>query len=517
MIRLLKEIRLVMYFFQWVLLLSFFFFYLDAPNWNYHFLISFLIICTLYFVILLYAFPRRAWFLLGLVDMAIALFFIIQTGKWMSPFMLYVYTTMLWLMVVLRLEQVLLLVVLFLLAASLLPEIHTFTMFLPQSRVNQLRLILDITIWVTVFFVFLVLLRMVKMLYKKCFHLYLFLRKTAPGSPLHLCTATEQLIRRMFRAEQAYLCLYQEQEAEGDWKREYFLGTLLDAGAQEWERFSVQVLVDYTGREDTYACMPLRLDDEAWGCLIFSIPPRTSLNRVDLLLLKSVSASVCQQGKQNRARYELAESLHTEMRKKLAQDMHDGLAQQLFFLSAQLYGLKRSMPAEVTEKLADRLEQIEERIKWCHGEVRHTISHLREFRESEQLTEAIEQLLERMTTGTDLDIRFTAKGRVLDEELPVQDAIYRMVEEATANVVKHARAKSITVSVEASSLQVKVRVKDDGIGFMPEEKEGAATYGVLGMRERILQAGGTFQLRSKPEEGTEVLAVIPRKGVEMFG
>ncbi|MGG1660491.1 GAF domain-containing sensor histidine kinase [Brevibacillus sp. NRS-1366] len=517
MIRLLKEIRLVMYFFQWVLLLSFFFFYLDAPNWNYHFLTSFLIVCTLYLVILCFAFPRRAWFLLGLVDMAIALFFIVQTGKWSSPFMLYVYTTMLWLMVVLRLEQVLLIVVLFLLAASLLPEIHTFTMILPQTRLNQLRLILDITIWVTVIFVSLALLRMMKKLYKKCFHVYMFLRKTASDSTFHLCAATEQLIRRMFRAEQAYLCLYHEQDAEGDWKREYFLGTLLDEGAQEWERFSVHVLDDYTGREDTYACMPMRLDNEAWGCLIFSIPPKSSIDRVDLLLLKSVSAIVCHQGKQNRARYELAQSLHKEMRKKLAQDMHDGLAQQLFFLSAQLYGLKRSLPVEVTEKLTDRLEQIEERIKWCHGEVRNTISHLREFRESEQIAEAIEQLLGRMTVGTDLQIRFTAKGRVMDEEFPVQDAIYRMVEEATANAVKHAQAKCLTVSVEASSLQVKVRVKDDGIGFLPEEKESVVTYGVMGMRERILQVGGTFQIRSKPDEGTEVLAIIPRKGVEMFG
>ncbi|WP_312114542.1 sensor histidine kinase [Brevibacillus reuszeri] len=517
MIRLLKEIRLVMYFFQWVLLLAFFFFYLDEPTWNYGLLMIFVIVCSLYIVILCYAIPERSWFLLGLVDMAIALFFIVQTGKWSSPFMLYVYTTMLWLMIVLRIEQVLFILGSFFLAASLLPEYHSFGMILPPTKLDQLRLLLDITIWISVIFVSLTLLRMMKLLYAKCFHLYLFMRKVASVPELNLCAYTEQMIRRVYRCEQAYLCLYQENDVDGEWKREYFLNTLLDAGAQEWKRLSIRQFVDYAGQEDTYACMPLRLDGETWGWLIFSLSSKNGLNRVDRLLLKGVAAIVCQQRKQSRARYELAQSLHKEMRKKLAQDMHDGLAQQLFFLSAQLFQLKRSMPAEVTKQLTERLELIEERVKWCHQEVRQTITHLREFRESEQITEAIEQLLERMVAGSNLQIRFSAKGHAIDEDLQVQDAIYRLVEEAAANVVKHAQAQSLFVSMEASSLQVKVRIKDDGIGFLPEEESGEKTFGVIGMKERIMQVGGTFQIRSQPDAGTEVLAIIPRRGVERYG
>lgn len=514
--RLLKEIRLVMYLFQWVLLLAFFFFYLDAPHVDSQFIAIFLIICLTYVYILCYAFPRRLWLLLGLVDMGMALFFITQTGKWDSPFMLYAYSTMLWMMAVLRLEQVILIIVLFLLAASMLHEWLPFTMILPQNKLNQLRLLLDITIWVNITFWSLALLRMTKTLYARCFHVYLFQRKVASVPAIKLSAVTEQMIRRVFRSEQAYLCLYRERDADGDWKREYFLQTLLEEGAEGWENFTIRLLDDYTGRADTFACVPLRLDKEAWGCLIFSIPSKRLLSRVDRLFLRMISLIICQQGKQNRAQYELAESLHKEMRRKLAQDIHDGLAQQLFFLSAQLFQLKRSLPAEVQENMAGRLEQIEERVKWCHGEVRHTINHLRELQESEQITEAIEQLLGRMTVGTDLQVRFTSKGRVLEEELPVLDAIYRVVEEATANVVKHASAKSLSVSLEASSVQVKIRVTDDGIGFSLGEKR-ESRYGVMGMRERISQVGGTLHIRSKPNEGTEILAIIPRRGVEMYG
>lgn len=516
--RLLYEFRLVIYLFQWVLLLAFFFFYMNAPNWDLGVFFVFLMVTSLYAIILTYAIPKRLWLLLGLIDMAIAFFFIVQTGKWDSPFMLFAYTTLLWLLIILRLEQVLLMVGLFIIAISLLPEFIDFTMILPQTRLNQLRLLLDITIWISVLFWARAVLRMMRYMYAKTYQIYLFFVKAGSTPASSLCAVTEKMVRKVFHAKQAYLCLYQEHDAEGNWKREFFLHTLLDIGAEKWRRFSIQVLNDYTGKEDTYACIPLRLDGEAWGCLIYSIHPKRGIYRIDRILLLFISAIICQIGKQNRARYELAQSMHKDMRRKLAQDMHDGLAQQLFFLSAQLFQLKRDIPEEVRGTLAERIEQIEGRIKWCHQEVRHTITHLRQFRESEQISEAIEQLLTRMTAGTDLQYRFSAKGQAIEEDLMVLDAIYRMVEEAAANTIKHARAGNLSVSVEASSVQVKVRVKDDGIGFSPEERaRKAATYGVIGMKERIAEVGGTLHIRSKPQEGTEVTAIIPRRGVEMFG
>ncbi|MDH4617823.1 sensor histidine kinase [Brevibacillus sp. AY1] len=514
--QLLKEIRLVLYLFQWVLLLAFFFFLMDAPSPNYRFSAITLGICGVYVIILGYALPRRSWFLLGMVDLGIALFFIAQTGTWNSPFMLYAYTSMLWLTAVLRLKQVLFVFTLFILAVFVLTLWFPTEVMLPKTQHDNLSILLDMMIWASLTFWVVALLKMGKKLYARCFQVYLFLRKVSSAPSINICEVTEQMLRRVFRTEQAYLCLYQERETEGDWKRDYFLQCLLDAGAEDWNRLAILKLDDYTGREDTYACSPLRLDDEAWGCLIFAIPPKQEISKAERLMLRVISTVICQQGKQNRLHYEMAQSLHEEMRKKLAQDMHDGLAQQLFFLSAQLFQLKQSLPSEVKETAAERLGQIEERIQWCHKEVRSTITHLREFRESQQISEAIEQLLRRMTAGTDLQVRFTSKVRVLEEDLPILDAIYRMVEEATANALKHAYAHFLDVSVEASSVQVKVRVKDDGIGFCPEEKRKKNQYGVMGMKERISQVGGTFQIRSKPEEGTEIVAIIPRKGVDMW-
>jgi len=71
----LKEFRLVVYFLQWVLLLAFCYFYMDAPDSDYRSFAVFLLIVLAYVLILCYALPRKRWFLLGMVDMGLALFF----------------------------------------------------------------------------------------------------------------------------------------------------------------------------------------------------------------------------------------------------------------------------------------------------------------------------------------------------------------------------------------------------------------------------------------------------------
>ncbi|EST54619.1 hypothetical protein T458_14150 [Brevibacillus panacihumi W25] len=515
--QLLKEVRFVVYLIQWILLVAFFYFYMESPAGNPDFATGYLTFCGLYIALLCFALPNRLWLLLGLVDMCFALFLIVQTGNWHSPLLLYAFTSLFMLMVVLSLKQVIL--------VSLVSSSVIFfsaiwfpgNMVLEQSQLDHLHLLLSILIWTSLAFWWLVLLRAIKAVYSRGYQVYLFMRNTASTPIPDLCSSTEKLVQKVFRTELAYLCLYQGHEEEGNWKREFFLNTLLDVGAQEWRGFRIEEWEDMTGRSDTYACMPLRLDQEAWGCLIFLIAPNRTFHQLDQLLLRMIAIVVCQQIKQNRVHYEMAQSLHEEMRKKLAQDMHDGLAQQLFFLSAQLFQLKNALPDEAKESVAERLDQIEDRIKWCHGEVRHTITHLRVLRDSEPIAEAIEQLVRRLTAGTDLEVRFSSKGSVAGEALPVLDAIYRMVEEATANVIKHARARSLAVSVEVSSIQWKVKVRDDGIGFVPEEKSSEQNYGVIGMKERISQVGGTLYITANVDEGTELLAIIPRKGVEMYG
>ena len=108
-----------------------------------------------------------------------------------------------------------------------------------------------------------------------------------------------------------------------------------------------------------------------------------------------------------------------------------------------------------------------------------------------------------------LTIRFKARG-FTSERLPavVETALYRVVQEAMTNVVRHARATRVDVLVERSVDRVKVMVEDDGVGFEPDRVERGAHFGLLGLRERADALGGTLTVESRPEAGTTVVVEV---------
>jgi PAS domain S-box-containing protein len=94
-----------------------------------------------------------------------------------------------------------------------------------------------------------------------------------------------------------------------------------------------------------------------------------------------------------------------------------------------------------------------------------------------------------------------------------ETVIFRLVQEAMTNVLRHARARTVAVKVERSGAQAVLTVSDDGVGFDPAavlaRADAGGSFGVLGMRERAELAGGTLGIASRPGAGTTVTAVLP--------
>jgi signal transduction histidine kinase len=116
-------------------------------------------------------------------------------------------------------------------------------------------------------------------------------------------------------------------------------------------------------------------------------------------------------------------------------------------------------------------------------------------------------------------------GLHLAEDLPplspaVETALYRIVQEALSNVVRHAQAAQVTVRMETAGGSVQLIVADNGRGFAPapaqDTAEGATLdkggIGLWSMRERAEEVGGTLVLRSIPSEGTTILVTVPVLG-----
>jgi len=84
----------------------------------------------------------------------------------------------------------------------------------------------------------------------------------------------------------------------------------------------------------------------------------------------------------------------------------------------------------------------------------------------------------------------------------IENEVYRVAVEALENIVQHAHAQNVIFSMEASDVQVKMQIKDDGIGFDPEAVDLRAHFGLLGLRERADLHGAVLNIDSLPGKGT---------------
>jgi signal transduction histidine kinase len=107
--------------------------------------------------------------------------------------------------------------------------------------------------------------------------------------------------------------------------------------------------------------------------------------------------------------------------------------------------------------------------------------------------------------------------QLLDEDGKL--VLYRVVQEALSNVVRHSGAGMVSVAVHAEGSEVVVLVEDDGEGFDSSSSVGdGAGLGLLGMNERAVSAGGSVRVESSPGGGTRVRLRIPQQlGEEMDG
>lgn len=123
------------------------------------------------------------------------------------------------------------------------------------------------------------------------------------------------------------------------------------------------------------------------------------------------------------------------------------------------------------------------------------------------LTAACEWLAERTTTRGGLRVELEADQDDYGLSDAVRTAVFRVVQEALTNVLRHARAARAQVRLETDGRQLRASVEDDGVG-LPAGYEQTGTFGVLGMRERMHSVGGRLSIGPGPGGGTRVLAEV---------
>jgi signal transduction histidine kinase len=198
-------------------------------------------------------------------------------------------------------------------------------------------------------------------------------------------------------------------------------------------------------------------------------------------------------------------------RRRLARELHDETGQAL---TSILLGLKAIRSAATDEDAARAETDVRELVVQALQDVRRLAVELRPSALDDfGLVAALERLA--TTFAERSGIPAAVESTLSEQRLPpeLETVLYRLVQEALTNVVKHAGAERVSILVTQSDGGVRAVVEDDGQGFSPGEVRVDA-LGLVGMRERLALLGGTLSVESEPGAGTAVVADIPLTAVD---
>ena len=197
-------------------------------------------------------------------------------------------------------------------------------------------------------------------------------------------------------------------------------------------------------------------------------------------------------------------------RRRLMRDLHDSVSQKLYGLLALTEAAQASLDAGSSFDPSQILTRIGESARQAVREMRLFLYQIRPIDvEKDGIVAVLHHRLAAVEGRADIKARLLA-----DEDLPLSKdkevALYYIAQEALNNVMRHAYAKSVLVTLKQTKQNVILEIRDDGKGFDPK-KADIAGMGLRNMKERTLQINGRFRIQSSPGRGTRIVITVPRE------
>lgn len=242
---------------------------------------------------------------------------------------------------------------------------------------------------------------------------------------------------------------------------------------------------------------------QAWSKGDFSVSPR--------------DPSGDEIGELNRNLNNMAEQLQTllhthdelarvEERNRLARDLHDTVKQQTYAARMQLTAAKNLLGSDLTAA-AGHIDTALQLNRETQQELKLIIDELRPAAlEGKGLASALKEYAERWQEHTGINVETAISGE-RSIPLDVEQALYRVLQEALSNIARHAQADTVELSLSMSPEKVTLLVTDNGRGFDLNDVP-SSSYGLTGMKTRLSEVGGTLNVESTPSAGTTVSAEV---------
>jgi PAS domain S-box-containing protein len=207
------------------------------------------------------------------------------------------------------------------------------------------------------------------------------------------------------------------------------------------------------------------------------------------------------------------QDIREDERTHIAREIHDELGQQLTGLKMDISWLSKKVPnppEEISRKLTEALLLIDDTVKT----VRRIATQLRpSILDDLGLISAMEWQSEEFEKRFQIICSFHSSLGVIDLDKEIATGMFRIYQECLTNVLRHSRATAVKALLSAGNGALRLQVTDNGVGFNSAEIETKKTLGLLGMKERTLMMGGTYEIVSKPGQGTTVIITVPAENI----
>jgi PAS domain S-box-containing protein len=204
------------------------------------------------------------------------------------------------------------------------------------------------------------------------------------------------------------------------------------------------------------------------------------------------------------------QSLLEEERTRISREIHDELGQALTAMKLDLSLIRRSLVSAGLAEQSAKVHEIERAVNHLIRTVRKISTELRPgILDELGVTAAIEWMAKDFQNRTGIGCKVTIRAVDKISDTVRSTAIFRIAQEALTNVMRHAAASQVNLSLEKKDDTLILEVRDNGIGIMEGRVFDSKSLGLIGIRERVLLLGGETVISGKPGEGTLVRVTLP--------
>ncbi len=250
--------------------------------------------------------------------------------------------------------------------------------------------------------------------------------------------------------------------------------------------------------------VPIKVKGEVIGVLDAQSDRLNAFDDSDLIVMQSL-ADQAAVAIENARLYRRAQQLAVvEERNRLARELHDSVTQALYGVTLHAEAAFRQLKSHKAKLAMDQLEELKGTAQEALREMRLLIFELRpSVVELQGLIPALRARLEAVEERAGIQVEMNIDDQLVFSDR-VQDGLYRIAQEALNNALKHAKANQIILNLTGDGSHVVLEIKDDGIGFNPEEAVEGGGLGLDGIIERAELLGADLTLDSWPERGTTI-------------